>query len=196
MASKIELRSASVGSMDNNVYVLVDNDTGDSILVDAPTEPETISRLTEGTNVRYILLTHGDGDHIQALKAMQRQLGAPVGIHEADSYRLPDRVDFFIHEGDVFQFGSSSVSALHTPGHTPGSICLVGDGFVISGDTLFPGGPGETRRPGGDFPAIIANVRDKLFTLPDDTKVYPGHGKSTTIGAERPHLQEWMERGH
>ncbi len=196
MASNIDLRTASVGRMDNNVYVLVDRDTNDSILIDAPTDADTIMGLTDGTNVKYILLTHGDGDHIQALTQMKDQLGVPVGIHEADADSLPVKPDLFIHEGDLFRFGNSSVTALHTPGHTAGSICLVAEGFVISGDTLFPGGPGETRRTGGDFPSIISNVRDKLFTLPDDTKVYPGHGKPTTIGAEKPHLQEWIERGH
>ncbi len=181
--------------MDNGVYVLVDRESGQSILVDAPTDPDRIQELTDGTSVKYLLLTHGDGDHIQALPEIRRRIGMPVGIHESDAGSLQAPPDFFINDGDVYQFGSSSVRAVHTPGHTAGSVSLIGEGFVISGDTLFPGGPGNTRRPGGDFQAIIAGIRDKLFVLPDETKVYPGHGNPTTIGAEKPHLQEWIERG-
>ena len=158
-------------------------------------EPDTIEGLTKGTNVKYIILTHGDYDHIQALNAMARRLQAPIAIHRADADSLRKPPDRFIEDGDEFAFGGSSVRALHTPGHTPGSISLVTDGILISGDTLFPGGPGKTERPGGDFQAVIASIRDKLFVLPDDTKVYPGHGKGTTIGTERPHLEEWIERG-
>lgn len=193
--SAVELRSATLGSLDNNVYVLVDTQSKDSILVDAPTDPDRIEALTEGTRVKYILLTHGDGDHVQALAEIKHRLGAPVAIHVADAEGLPVLPDRFIADGDVFEFGSSSVRVLHTPGHTPGSISLVTRGILISGDTLFPGGPGNTKRPNGDFDAIITAIRDKLFTLPDDTKVYPGHGKSTTVGTERPQLQEWIDRG-
>lgn len=195
MSDSVELRSASVGSMDNNVYVLVDPETKESVLIDAPTDPDRIKQLTDGTRVKYIILTHGDQDHIQALRAMKQTLGAPVAIHEADAGSLPSPPDLLIKENDVFRFGNSSVRAMHTPGHTPGSISLVTDGILISGDTLFPGGPGNTNRPNGDFKAIISGIRDKLFVLPDDTKVYPGHGKPTTIGAEKPHLQEWIDRG-
>ena len=193
--SDIELRSSSVGEYDNNVYVLVDRPTGESILVDAPFEPDKIAELTNGTTVKFILLTHGDYDHIQALKEMKKRLDAPIAIHEADAHSLSEPPDRLIKDGDVFQFGGSSVRAIHTPGHTPGSISLVVEDILLSGDTLFPGGPGNTKRDGGDFPAVIASV-EKLFSLPDDTKVYPGHGKGTTIGAERPHLQEWIDRGY
>jgi glyoxylase-like metal-dependent hydrolase (beta-lactamase superfamily II) len=193
--SEIELRHATVGNYDNNVYVLVDPETKESILVDTPDEPDVIEKLTQGTKVRYIVFTHGDMDHLQAFGEMERRLGAPVLIHQADAGRLPRPPDRLIDDGDVLEFGRGSVMVRHTPGHTPGSVSLVGDGILISGDTLFPGGPGNTKRPDGDFDAIIAAIRDKLFILPDDTKVYPGHGSATTIGAEKPHLQEWIDRG-
>ena len=121
---------------------------------------------------------------------------APVLIHAADAERLPRPPDRIIDDGDVVNFGGSSVLVRHTPGHTPGSICLIAGDALISGDTLFPGGPGNTQRPEGDFQAIIAGIRDKLFILPVETVVYPGHGKTTTIGAEKPHLDEWIARGH
>lgn len=193
--SEIEVREAKVGNYDNNVYVLVDPETRESILIDTPDEPDVIEKLTEGTKVKYVVFTHGDADHLQAFEEMEKRLGAPVLIHELDAPLLPRSPDRLIDEGDVLEFGHASVKVIHTPGHTPGSISLIGDTILISGDTLFPGGPGNTKRPGGDFEAIISAIRDKMFVLPDETKVYPGHGTSTTIGAEKPHLQEWIDRG-
>lgn len=195
MAASVTLRHATLGPMDNNVYVLIDPDTQDSILIDAPTEPERILALTQGTNVRYILLTHGDRDHIGALADVRAALNAPVGIHSADADLLPVPPDFTIDDGAEYKFGGSSLRAMHTPGHTPGSMSFVTGNILISGDTLFPGGPGNTKRSGGDFTQIITGIRDRLFALPDDTDVYPGHGKFTSIGAERPQLQEWIDRG-
>jgi len=191
----IEVRSATVGSYDNNVYVLVDPATKESILVDTPYEADVILGLTKGTKVRAIVFTHTDADHLGAFDAVTSGIDAPILVHSADAARLPRTPDRLVDEGDTIEFGQSSVHVLHTPGHTPGCICLVTDGVLISGDTLFPGGPGNTKRPGGDFDAIISGIRDKLFTLPDETQVYPGHGKSTTVGAEKPHLSEWIERG-
>src|SRR5579872_2699492 len=144
--SRLEVRSATVGQYDNNVYVLVDPATNDSILVDTPFEPESILGLTEGTNVRYIVFTHGDADHLGAFDEITSRIDAPVLIHQADAERLPRPPDRTIDEGDELTFGESSVRVLHTPGHTPGCICLVADGVLISGDTLFPGGPGNTKR--------------------------------------------------
>jgi glyoxylase-like metal-dependent hydrolase (beta-lactamase superfamily II) len=169
--------------------------THESVLIDAPTDSTRILELTSGTTVRYILLTHGDADHIQALEPLRTTLRAPVGIHVADAHCLARPPDFFIEDGALYTFGNVSLRALHTPGHTPGSVCFVVGDILIAGDTLFPGGPGNTRRPEGNFQQIIASIREKLFVLPDDTRVYPGHGKPTTIGAERPHLQEWIDRG-
>jgi glyoxylase-like metal-dependent hydrolase (beta-lactamase superfamily II) len=195
MASQVELKTFSVGPMDNNVYILVDAETRDSILFDAPVDSNRILDALEGTNLQYILFTHADGDHVEALQDVKEATSVPVGIDAREAPRLPLEPDFEIHDGDVFRFGSSEVRAISTPGHSPGGVSFLTDGILIAGDTLFPGGPGNTQRPDGDFRAIIENIRSKLFTLPDDTRVYPGHGKPTTIGAERPHLQEWIQRG-
>jgi glyoxylase-like metal-dependent hydrolase (beta-lactamase superfamily II) len=195
MASQVELKSFSVGPMDNNVYILIDTDTRASILFDAPVNANRILAALEGTNLQYILFTHADGDHVEALQDVKQATAAPVGIDAREAFRLPLEPDLEIHDGDVFHFGNSQVRAISTPGHSPGGVSFLADGILIAGDTLFPGGPGNTQRPDGDFKEIIENIRSKLFTLPDDTKVYPGHGKPTTIGAERPHLPEWIQRG-
>lgn len=195
MPDNVELKHFSVGSMDNNVYILVDPASGESVLFDAPTEADRILAALQGTRVKYILMTHADGDHLQALEEVRRATGAPVGIHPAEAERLPAPPDFDLEDGQIIRFGEVEMRAMHTPGHTPGGMSFVVDGILIAGDTLFPGGPGNTQRPEGSFQQIIESIRSKLFALPDDTAVYPGHGKSTTIGAERPHLEEWIERG-
>jgi glyoxylase-like metal-dependent hydrolase (beta-lactamase superfamily II) len=195
MADSLELKHFSVGSMDNNVYILVDRATGDSVLFDAPTDAPRILDTLQGTNLKAILMTHADGDHVGALRELKRQTGAPIGVHRLERDRLPVPPDFEIEDGQNLELGSIQLRALHTPGHTPGGLGFVTDGILIAGDTLFPGGPGNTQRPFSSFDQIIDSIRTKFFTLPDDTKVYPGHGASTTIGAEKPHLQQWIDRG-
>jgi glyoxylase-like metal-dependent hydrolase (beta-lactamase superfamily II) len=195
MAAGVELKNFSVGSSDNNVYILVDAETKDSVLFDAPTEAERILRELEGTHLKYILMTHADGDHVAALAEIKEKTAAPIGAHADTSWNMPIKPDFELHDGDEIRLGNSTLKAFYTPGHSPGSMCfLIGD-LLIAGDTLFPGGPGNTQHARGDFGQIIESIRNKLFVLPDETKVLPGHGAPTTIGAERPHLDEWRTRG-
>jgi glyoxylase-like metal-dependent hydrolase (beta-lactamase superfamily II) len=195
MTSEPELKQFSVGPMDNNVYILVDPDSGECVLFDAPTEAGRILDALQGTTLRYILMTHADLDHVGALDEVRRATGAEVGAHRLEAHRMPSPPDFEINDGDVIRFGNVELRALHTPGHAPGSLSFVVGDILIAGDTLFPGGPGGTSGPHQDFNQIIESIRTKLFTLPDETRVYPGHGGSTTIGNERPHLQEWIDRG-
>lgn len=191
----VEVRSFSVGPMDNNVYLLVCPTTGESVLVDAANEADRILKEAEGTRVRYILQTHGHHDHVQALREVKEALGVPVGVHREDARMLPVPADSYLQDGDRIAFGTQELRVLHTPGHTPGSVCFLIDRYLVSGDTLFPGGPGNTATKLGNFPQIIESIRSKLFVLPDDTVVLPGHGRGTTIGAEKPHLEEWIARG-
>ena len=191
-----ELKTLSVGPMDNNVYILTCPTTGRRVLIDPANEAGVILDALGTPDLEYILLTHGDTDHFLALDEVREATRAPVGIHAADLHMLGGRqVDFTIEEGKDIRFGDVTLQVFHTPGHTAGGVCFYSAPYLIDGDTLFPGGPGMTQREGGDFPLIIENIRTKLFTLPDETIVYPGHGKSTTIGAEKPHLQEWIDRG-
>jgi glyoxylase-like metal-dependent hydrolase (beta-lactamase superfamily II) len=187
------VRKVEVGDMGNNVYVLECPETHESLIVDGCFEPETILRATEGTQVVGILQTHGHRDHVQALPRLVEELGVPVHAHPADAYPVP--IDRPQDDGDVITFGAREATAIHTPGHTPGGTCFLLGRHLISGDSLFPGGPGATRGDARAFAQLIAAIENKLFILPDRTIVYPGHGADTTIGAERPHLQEWKDRG-
>ncbi len=192
----MQVTKLTLGPMDNNVYVVVDPRTNESVVIDASHDAARIAEAAAGTTVRYILLTHGDGDHIDALQDLRARLGAPVAIHPADADCLPAPEDMDLADGQEITIGDTTLRVIHTPGHTPGSVCFYEDGTLIAGDTLFPGGPGATRGDKDKFAQIIAGVRDKLFVLPDPTAVRPGHGSDTTIGAEKPHLQEWIDRGY
>ena len=192
---RIVIKKLSVGPTDNNVYVLIDPATRASVLVDASDELDRLVAAVADTKLQAIWLTHGDGDHIRVLEPLREALKAPVHMHDGDAGALTRPPDVRLNDGDVLPVGQLAFKVLHTPGHTAGGVCFHTDGHLIAGDTLFPGGPGNTKRPGGDFPLIIRMIREKLFVLPDETRVYPGHGRDTTIGAERPHLDEWIARG-
>jgi len=190
-----EIHKLVVGPVDNNVFVLRCKQTGDAIMIDAANEHEKLLELCQRLGVRRVLETHGHWDHIQAVPAV-RDAGYDVGVTAEDASML-DSYDFILDDDSVIEVGKLRLRTIHTPGHTPGSICfrLEGSPVLFSGDTLFPGGPGATKFPGGDFPTIIESIDRKLFVLPPETLVLPGHGDDTTIGTERPHLQEWIDRG-
>ena len=194
-ATGIEIHEVVVGPVDNNVLVLRCTETGDAVLIDAANEHELLLELCTGLGVRRVLETHGHWDHIQAVPEL-RDAGYSVGVTAADAAMLPS-YDEVIEDDSVIEVGRLRLHTIATPGHTPGSMCFLVEGHPVlfSGDTLFPGGPGNTSFEGGDFPTIIESVDRRLFTLPPDTLVLPGHGKPTTIGTERPHLQEWIDRG-
>ncbi|MDQ3327848.1 MAG: MBL fold metallo-hydrolase [Chloroflexota bacterium] len=190
-----EIRRLETGPMGNNVYIVVDPETNRGVIVDA-SEAAPIIEAARGLEIEYILLTHGDADHIEGLEELKRAYPVPVGIHAADAGRLSTPPDFEIEDGQEISFGNATLRTMHTPGHSPGSISLYTPGTLLSGDTLFPGGPGNTRDDKERFEQIIASITEKLFVLPDDTAVLPGHGEGTTIGAEKPSLQEWIDRGY
>ncbi len=190
-----EVHAVVVGPMDNNVFVIRCTETGDAVLIDAANEHERLLELCTALGVRRVIETHGHWDHIQAVPAV-RDAGYDVGVTAADAAMLPS-YDDILEDDSVIEIGRLRISTIATPGHTPGSMCfqLEGSPLLFSGDTLFPGGPGNTSFEGGDFPTIIESLDQRLFTRPADTIVLPGHGNWTTIGAERPHLQEWVDRG-
>ena len=190
-----EIHKVVVGPVDNNVFVLRCRETGDALLIDAANEHDKLLDLCRSLGVRSVIETHGHWDHIQAVPQL-RDAGYQVHVTAEDAEMLPS-YDQLLEDDSVITVGRLRLRTILTPGHTPGSICfaLEGSPILFSGDTLFPGGPGATHFPGGDFPTIIRSIEDRLLTLPAETLVLPGHGDDTAIGTERPHLQEWIDRG-
>ncbi len=194
--SQAEIHKVSVGPMDNNVYVIRCKQTGDAVLVDAANEHERLLEMCRTLGVRRVLETHGHWDHIQAVPQL-RDAGYEVSVTSQDSSMLPS-YDLILEDDTVLDVGRLRIRTVHTPGHTPGSMCFILEGspVLLSGDTLFPGGPGNTGYDGGNFATIIESIDRRLFApLPDETIVMPGHGLDTTIGTERPKLEEWVARG-
>jgi len=183
-----------VGQLDNNAYLVEDTATGDALLVDAADDASSLIEFVGQTRPIGVFTTHGHWDHHQAIPEVTRALGVPFMLHPLDSAIAEKLIDVDIVPGPL-TIGHTKATVLHTPGHTPGSVCLEIDGVVITGDTLFPGGPGATRFDHSSFTTIIESIDQQLFRLPDETLVLPGHGDSTTIGAERPQIASWIERG-
>lgn len=191
----------SVGPMDNNVYLVTCSRTGDQLLIDAANDADRILGLLEASpgQLTTILTTHQHFDHWQALAAVATATRAPTAAGRIDAPEIPVAADRLVEDGDVVEVGDLRLTAIHLVGHTPGSIALAldvdGGIHLFTGDCLFPGGVGKTWEP-GDFERLLDDVSTKLFDrYGDETKVYPGHGLDTTLGAERPHLGEWRERG-
>ncbi|MCA1832520.1 MAG: MBL fold metallo-hydrolase [Actinomycetota bacterium] len=178
----------SVGAYDNNVYVIARD--GQGIIVDGAADPERILKEVAGLAVAGIVQTHNHFDHVQALADLVAALNVPVYAHRLDAPPVGFEP---LDEGSV-TIGSITLRVLHTPGHTPGSLCYLIDEFLFSGDTLFPGGPGNTDGDPSRFANVMASL-DRLFVLPDATRVLPGHGLDTTIGRERPYVETWRTRG-
>jgi len=192
----VAIHKLVVGPVDNNVFVVRCKQTGEAAMIDAANEHDKLLELCRALDVRTVLETHGHWDHIQAVPAV-RDAGYRVGVTAEDASMLPS-YDYVLEDDSVVEVGRLRLRTVHTPGHTPGSMCFLIEGspVLLSGDTLFPGGPGATKFPGGNFPQIIESIDTRLFsTLDPGTIVMPGHGDDTTIGTERPHLQEWLDRG-
>ena len=181
----MELKRLSVGSFENICYILTCPRTRESVIIDPAAEPEKILRAVKGTQVKYILITHGHMDHIGALEEVQDETQAAVGIHEQDARALGRKADFFLRDGQTLTCGDISLKVLHTPGHSPGGVCFLAEKILLSGDTIFPNGPGNTAIPRSDYREILRSIHSKIFTLPDDTIIYPGHGRETTVRGEK-----------
>jgi glyoxylase-like metal-dependent hydrolase (beta-lactamase superfamily II) len=192
----VEVHRVVVGPVDNNVYIVRCRLTGDALLIDAANEHDKLLELCRSLSVRQVVETHGHWDHIQAVEAV-RDAGIDVAVTEADSGMLPS-YDQLLEDRSVLEIGRLRVGTVATPGHTPGSMCFTVEGtpLLFTGDTLFPGGPGNTSFEHSDFSTIINSIETRLFSeFGTETLVLPGHGVGTTIGKEAPHLGEWVDRG-
>lgn len=200
----LTITKVAVGPMDNDCYLLRCTSTGEQLLIDAANEPETLIGLLNGAPLATIVTTHQHPDHWQALEAVVKATGAQTVAHPDDAGALPVTPTVLVSNGDTIGVGDATLSVIHLRGHTPGSIALCYDGggalanepHLFTGDSLFPGGPGNTQNDPNRFQALITDLENRIFdALPDGTWVYPGHGGDTTIGAERPHVPEWRARG-
>jgi glyoxylase-like metal-dependent hydrolase (beta-lactamase superfamily II) len=205
----ITIRSASVSEMDNNVYLLTSKRTGAQVLIDAADDLPAIRRLlADGAadtaaeaRVRLVVTTHSHWDHVRALAEAVEATGArsAAGAEDVPDIEVP--TDLALNHGDPIEVDGITLEAIKLRGHTPGSVALLyrdqaGPAHLFSGDSLFPGGVGNTQKDPARFTSLMNDVEERVFGyLPDDTVVHPGHGKGTTLGAERPHLPEWRERG-
>ncbi len=197
----LTITKVAVSEMANNAYLLRCTATGQALLVDAAAEPDVLRRLTTGIDLRTVVTTHGHWDHHRALGDVVTATGADTVAHPADAPDLPVNVSRKVEHGDTIAVGEQTLEVVHLRGHTPGSIALVWRGpegagtHVFTGDSLFPGGPGRTTNP-TDFMSLMDDLEERIFgRMDDDTWFYPGHGKDSTLGAQRPHLAEWRARG-
>ncbi|MBM3119416.1 MAG: MBL fold metallo-hydrolase [Chloroflexi bacterium] len=193
--NNVRITRLGLGPFGTNAYIIVCQATGDSLVVDAPGEADKILKQLANTTPRYIVLTHNHIDHIGALDELKSKLKIPLAVHPLDGVRLSSRPDIELRDGDVVDVGWLRIKVMHTPGHTSGSVCLLLGKYLISGDTIFPGGPGKTGTP-DDFKQIVKSLETKIFVLPDDTAVYPGHGDATVLGKEKKEFAIFVSKPH
>lgn len=200
----LNVTKLAVGPMDNNAYLLRCTETDDMVLVDAAAEAKRLLGIIGDGPLKAIVTTHSHADHWQALAEVHEATGAPVIAHPDDAEALPVRVTRLVRDGDTVTFGGAMLSVIHLRGHTPGGIALYYDAggrlsgapHLFTGDSLFPGGPGNTAHDPVRFAQLMGDLEQRVFAkFPDATWVYPGHGRDTTLGAERPHIAQWRARG-
>ena len=188
-------RVGPLGPFANNAYVIADHDAGEAIIVDMPAQSERTLEAARGLRVTAILLTHTHPDHWAEYDRVKTATGAPVLCHPAEQLMPAEKIDRPLADGDQIAAGGNGVAVIHTPGHTPGSCCFLVGRYLLSGDTLFPGGPGHSDSP-QELQQAIASITGRLYTLPDDTLVLPGHGEGTTIGRSREEYAVYASRTH
>ncbi|ONH31983.1 MBL fold metallo-hydrolase [Pseudofrankia asymbiotica] len=197
----LTVTKVAVGPFDNNCYLLRCAATGEQLLIDAANEPDTLLRVIGDQGLATVVTTHRHADHVQALSDIVAATGATTVAHPDDAPAIPVPTAALLRDGEEVRVGEVTLRAIHLVGHTPGSIALLHDAdpaapHLFTGDCLFPGGPGNTRADAAAFTSLMDGLETKVFgPLPDTTWIYPGHGKDSTLGRERPHLAEWRARG-
>ena len=191
----LRIEKLVLGPFSTNTYIITCARTKASVVIDAPADSETIIEALKGTSPKYILLTHNHIDHIGALSDLHSILKVPLAAHALDSGNLPVKPEMPLSNGDTIKVGELKFEVLHTPGHTPGSLCFKVGRYLLSGDTIFAGGPGRTRTP-ADFRQIAASLKSNIFVLSNDTLVYPGHGEATVLKKEREEFDLFSSQPH
>lgn len=189
----IRIETMQLGPWGTNTYIVACQPTRESLVVDAPANASKIIKSLEGTSPRYILLTHDHSDHTGALAELRSRLKVPLAVHPADSRSQKNPPEISLKDGDTITLGNIELEVRHTPGHTPGSLCFLAGKYLLAGDTIFPGGPGKTWSP-GDFKQIVDSIKEKVFSLPDDTVICPGHGERTTVGQAKEEYAVFASR--
>ena len=193
--NSLQIEQLQLGPFGTNAYILLCSETKESVIVDAPAEADKILARLKDTTPRYILLTHSHVDHIGAMTQLRQELKIPLAAHAADADVLSPPPEIMLEDGGTIDFGKIRMTVSHTPGHTPGSLCFITSRHLLSGDTLFPGGPGRTNTP-ADFARIVKSITEKIFTLDNNTQVYPGHGEPTTLKKEKEEFTTFSSRSH
>jgi hydroxyacylglutathione hydrolase len=191
----VSIEKMELGPYGTNTYLVVCKKTGESLVVDAPARPATIVRNLVNTKPRYILLTHDHYDHTGALAELRSRLNIPLAAHIEDSRSLKTPPEVLLKDHDTVSLGDIKIEVIHTPGHTPGSLCFRIGRYLIAGDTIFPGGPGKTWSP-DDFRQIIESITARILTLPERTRIFPGHGKNTTVKKSKEEYADFSSRPH
>ena len=192
---EIQIDRLELGPFGTNAYIVFCLKTKDSLVVDAPADAGRIIDCLKGSNARYILLTHDHIDHLGALDELRSRLKIPLGAHAWDAGKLTAPPEVLLNDGDEVAVGNIRLDVLHTPGHTPGSLCFRVGKYVLAGDTVFPGGPGKTSSP-ENFRQVVKSITGKILVLPEDTELYPGHGDATTVKQVKEELAFFSSRPH
>jgi hydroxyacylglutathione hydrolase len=194
--SDIKIERLELSTFATNAYIVICQKTAKSALIDAPAGARTIVKHLKGTNLECILLTHNHVDHIGGLKAIRARMPAALAVHPADNAKwLPFRPEMDLSDGDIIYIGKLKIECIYTPGHTPGSMCFKIGEYLLAGDTIFPGGPGRTVGP-SEFKQIEKSIAEKIMVLPENTKIFPGHGASTILVKEKEEFAIFSARTH
>jgi hydroxyacylglutathione hydrolase len=191
----IQIHQLSLGPYETNTYIVTYLKTKASVIIDAPGDAEKVIEAVKGTEVKYILMTHNHMDHTGAMAELRSELGVPIAGHKADAGRMPVKPDMLLDGGETLSVGNLEIRVIHTPGHTPGGLCFYTGNYLLAGDTIFKDGPGRTNSPAA-LKQVIESITEKIFTLPDDTQIFSGHGDSTVLKEEKDKYAVFASKSH